>query len=60
MTKWIVTYPGITQDLIRAFDNESEAKQFARIRRDRELHMWRHVRLEKTEDNCVTMILIKF
>lgn len=60
MTKWIVTYPGITQNLIRAFDNKSEACQFARIRRDRELHRWRHVKVEETDDNCVTMIPVKF
>lgn len=60
MTKWIVTYPGVTQNLIRAFDNEREACQFARTRRDRELHMWRHVKVEKTEDNCVTMTPVKF
>ena len=55
VTKWIVTYPGITQDLVRAFDNEAEAKQFARTRRDRELHRWRAVKVEKSDDNCVTM-----
>jgi hypothetical protein len=48
-TKWIVTYPGITQDLTREFDTEESAKAFQQARRDRELHMWRHVRLEKIE-----------
>jgi hypothetical protein len=41
-----VTYPGLMQDLVRYFDSEAEAKAFANERRNAELHMFRHVKVE--------------
>jgi hypothetical protein len=41
-----VYYPGITQDLTRDFATREEADAFACARRNAELHMWRHVRIE--------------
>jgi hypothetical protein len=46
MKNWVVTYPGITQDLTREFATKEEAEAFANARRAREQHMWRHVKVE--------------
>lgn len=53
-TKWRVTYPGLTQDLIRDFDNEADAKRFAAQRRNYTGRYalpndWRHVRIDPIE-----------
>lgn len=48
MTKtYRVHFPGLTQDLKRDFTSKTEAEAFAQARRDAELHMWRHVRIEE-------------
>jgi hypothetical protein len=45
-SRYRVFYPGISQDLSRDFASREAAEAFARQRRDAELHMWRHVRVE--------------
>jgi hypothetical protein len=44
-----VHFPALTCDLHRDFTDRKEAEAFAQRRRDAELHMWRHVRIEEIE-----------
>lgn len=54
MTRFKVTYPLITQDGSRIFDNKEEAEKFAAKKRKQgpydTIHSWRHVKVEEIKE----------